>query len=135
MSERMTSKAYRGLQEGQKSSQRPRTPQESSKHRNVKTEVDGIIFASKKESDRYGQLKILMRSGEITNVELQPKYEIIVNGTKICTYIGDFAYYRIKPTKGNVVEDVKSEHTRKLPVYRLKKKLMLAVHGIDIEEV
>jgi len=34
-----------------------------------------------------------------------------------------------------VIEDVKSPVTRKLPAYRLKKRLMLACHGITIVEV
>jgi hypothetical protein len=50
----------------------------------------------------------------------------------VCKYISDFVYLE---NGQKIVEDVKSEYTRKLPVYRLKKKLVKAVHGIDIKEV
>ena len=56
----------------------------------------------------------------------------MINGVKVCTYIADFTYEELG---GVVVEDVKSEFTRKDPVYRLKNKLMKACHGIDIREV
>lgn len=99
---------------------------------NIKTEIDGIIFDSAKEAKRYVELRYLQLSGEISNLELQVPYELPVNGEKVAAYVCDFRYQRNGET---VVEDVKSKHTRKLPVYRLKKKLMKSVHGIEIKEV
>ena len=49
-----------------------------SKYRNVKTEVDGILFASKKEARRYSELKLLERAGEIAHLELQPRIKICI---------------------------------------------------------
>lgn len=111
------------------------------KYGNIKTEVDGIIFDSVKEAARYGELKLLVKAEEICDLEVQPRYELKVNGIRLGAYVGDFRYFRyIEPLvsvrqgydRVEVVEDVKGVKT---PVYRLKKKLMLALHNIDIEEI
>lgn len=47
-------------------------------------------------------------------------------------YVADFVYQADGQT---VVEDVKSPATRKLAVYRLKKHLMMSVHGLEVVEV
>jgi hypothetical protein len=100
------------------------------KYRAVKTEVDGIMFDSKREAARYMELVLLERAGEISRLELQPKYDCVVNGKKICTYKADFRYFN---ANGSVVEDVKGMKT---PVYRLKKKLVEALFpGVKIQEV
>ena len=98
------------------------------KYRNEKTIIDGITFQSKKEANRYFELKMLQKAGEISALELQPKYEIIPavtwNGKQLQAryYIADFQYWQ----DGNgIVEDVKSEITRKNPVYTLKRQLFL----------
>ena len=101
-----------------------------SKYRAKRTEVDGIMFASGKEARRYVELKALERAGEIVNLELQPSFEIVINEVKICTYKADFKYVKLGALT-EVVEDVKGFLT---PVYRLKKKLMKAWHGIEIKE-
>ena len=95
-----------------------------SKYRSVKTEVDGIVFASKRESIRYGELKMLERIGYISGLTLQPKFPMIVNGQKICTYLADFSFYE-KESKRLVVEDVKGVRTA---VYSIKKKLFHALY-------
>lgn len=92
------------------------------------TTVDGHRFASQAEARRYGELKLLEKAGEITNLELQPKYPLLVNGVVIAHYVGDFRYH----VKGlPVVEDVKGVKT---PLYRLKKKMLRAQYGIEIAE-
>jgi hypothetical protein len=48
------------------------------KYRNIKTIVDGITFASKKEAKRYSELKLLERAGMITDLELQPAFNLIL---------------------------------------------------------
>lgn len=106
------------------------------KYRNIKTVIDNIKFDSKKESYRYLELKQLQKQGKISDLTLQPKFILEINGCKICNYIADFSYYvqdsRTKAICLNrVVEDVKGMKTA---VYRLKKKLMKACHGIDILE-
>lgn len=100
-----------------------------SKYHAIKTEVDGYVFDSKKEAARYSELKLAEISGDISDLELQPRFPIIINETKICTYIADFRY---KERDGKeIVEDCKGMRTA---VYRLKKKLVLAVHGVEIFE-
>jgi len=103
-----------------------------SKYKNKKVTIDGIIFDSQKEGRRYEELKVLERAKVISGLELQPVFKCEVNGKHICRYIGDFRYVE---AGGIVVEDVKSAYTRKLPVYRLKKKLVAALHGVIISEV
>lgn len=95
--------------------------------------ADGIVFDSKKEMRRYLELQLLLRAGEIRYLELQPRYEMVVEGHKICSYLADFRYVDAAGT--TVVEDVKSAATRKLPVYRIKVKLLRALHGIEVREV
>jgi len=102
-----------------------------SKYNAIKTEVDGYIFASRKEAARYSELKILEKAGEISDLELQPQYPCTVNSKLICKYIADFRYTSNK--RGNVViEDAKGFKT---PVYRLKKKMVEAIYNIIIIEV
>ena len=96
----------------------------------VKTKVDGILFDSKAEASRYMVLVLLERQGEIQRLELQPKFDCIVNSKKICSYRADFRYFT---NRGVVVEDVKGMKT---PVYRIKKKLVEALYpGVKIQEV
>lgn len=101
------------------------------KYRAVRTEVNGITFDSAAEARRYGELLLLMRAGKIRQLALQPTFNCIVNGKKVCQYRADFSYF-----EGNnqVVEDVKSDPT-KTPVYRLKRKLVEALFPVTITEV
>ena len=103
----------------------------SSKFGAKKTIVDGITFDSKWESERYGQLKAMERGGIVTDLELQVKYDIVINDIKICKYIADFVYKEESPDGKikEIVEDAKGFET---PEFKLKKKLMKAVHNIDI---
>lgn len=102
-----------------------------SKFNAVRCEADGIFFDSKKERDRYQQLKLLERGREIKNLKLQPAFPLIVNGVKIGTYKADFGYDDMRADQ-EIVEDVKGFKT---PVYRLKKKLVAAIYGIEVREV
>jgi hypothetical protein len=104
-----------------------------SKYGNKKTEVDNILFDSNKEAGRYIQLRFLKNAGYIKDLEMQVPYELTVNGERVASYIADFRYYDVETGK-TIIEDVKSSFTRKLPVYRLKKKLMKSIHGVDITE-
>jgi hypothetical protein len=103
-----------------------------SKYKAIRTEVDGLWFASKKEAKRYRELVLLEKAGAISHLELQPIYEINYQGVKICRYQGDFRYF-CKEKRARVLEDVKGMKT---PVYRLKKKLVEAFYpGTKIVEV
>lgn len=101
------------------------------KYRNKKTEVDGIVFDSKKEAGRYGELKLMERAGEISELKLQPSFDLVINGFKIGKYVADFQY-REGVCGKYIVEDVKGLKT---PVYRLKAKMVRAIHGIEIVEI
>jgi hypothetical protein len=101
------------------------------KYRNKKTVIDGISFDSSKEGRRYQELLLLERTGVIQNLRRQVRFPLSVNGQLICTYIADAVYTE---NGHEVVEDTKSPVTRKLPVYRIKYKLLRAIHGIAIRE-
>lgn len=106
----------------------------ASKYQNKKTLHLGIQFDSRKEANRYQELLYMERAGLIRNIELQPRYDIIVNGKKCGFYKADFRYEN-KNTGEIVVEDVKGGDATKTPVYQLKKKLIKALYDIDIVEV
>ena len=111
-----------------------------SKYGNRKTMVFGQAFDSKHEAERYLELRAMERDGKIRHLATQVPFELIpaqYDGKKLlerpATYIADFTYW--VPEKYGfryVVEDAKGCKT---DVYRLKKKLMLQVHGIRIQEV
>jgi len=104
-----------------------------SKYKAVKTIVDGIKFDSKKEAARYQELKLLERGGHIKDIELQPRFDFVLNDVKMGFYKADFRY-KLKfygDEYREIIEDVKGFKT---PMYRLKKKMMKAFHGIDILE-
>lgn len=109
------------------------SPVKPNKFRNKKTEVDGILFDSKKEAKRYGELKLLERACKITKLVVQRRFPLKVNGYVICTYIADFEYFDIDQGR-LVVEDTKSPITRVQPEYRIKVKLMKAIYDIDVRE-
>lgn len=113
------------------SAQTPPTTPKKSKYGAVKTEADGIMFDSKREASRYQELRLLEQAGEITNLRLQVPFELIPKskyGMPI-RYIADFTY-----NDGNgqlIVEDAKGVKT---PVYRIKRRLMAELKGIEIKE-
>lgn len=122
------------------------------KYKNSKICVDGIKFDSKREAGRYLQLKAMEQAGEITGLKRQVKFELIPTQRAPSTevyragpqkglpkpgavlerpiyYIADFTYSQ---DGKQVVEDAKGFRTKD---YKLKKKLMLYLHGIEIREV
>lgn len=94
------------------------------KYKNKKTEIDGIKFDSKKEANRYCELKLLEKAGEIKELGLQVRFELQEgfkkNGKtyRPITYLADFVYVNKKGM--TIVEDVKGKKT---DVYSIKKKM------------
>lgn len=103
------------------------------KYRNKKTVVDGFKFDSKKEANRYLIYKDEKERKRILDFKMQVKYKFIINGQLVCSYVSDFVITHLDGR--TEVIDVKSEMTRKLPVYRIKKKLMKAIYNIEVKEV
>jgi hypothetical protein len=102
------------------------------KYGNIKQEKHGKTWDSKKELSRYEELKLLEIAGEIANLSIQPRFEVCpsvtINGQRKMPpryYFADFQYYDNK-TDEWVIEDVKSEATRKDKTYRLKRQLFLS---------
>lgn len=132
-----------------------RTMAGGKKYHSHEVAVDGVTFASKKEARRYLDLKLMEQTGRIKGLELQKKYILIPaqrepdtfgpRGGKIkgkllekeCAYYADFVYREVVPFAPEeeypvVVEDTKGFRTE---AYKIKKKLMLYVHGVRIREV
>tara|TARA_B100001063_G_C16451347_1_gene398481 strand:- start:230 stop:604 length:375 start_codon:yes stop_codon:yes gene_type:complete len=96
-----------------------------------KTVAMGLKFDSKWEAERWGQLKSMERAGIVTQLERQIRYDLTINDVKICSYIADFRYL-LEEENGLfklVVEDAKGILT---PEFKLKKKLMKAIHNIEL---
>lgn len=105
-----------------------------SKYHAKRTSVDGIVFDSKREADRYLVLKSMEKDGTIEDLRRQVRYELIpafdVGGKhyRPVFYVADFVY--VEDGK-EVVEDVKGMRT---DVYRIKSKLFARRYGKVIKE-
>ena len=127
----MTSAEFRALltKNGTLEPKKPIPTQKTSKYRSEKANADEKVFDSRKERNRYLELKNQQERGIISGLECQKQF-VLQEGfrdkdgkwQRPITYICDFFYQ-----EGDewVVEDVKSRMTQQLPVYRLKKKLFL----------
>jgi hypothetical protein len=104
-------------------------PRRPSTWKNVPVVDGGYRFDSKAEHRRWQQLVLLEKAGAISDLLVHPRYQIVVNGHPICTYIGDFQY---EDRGQRVTEDVKGRVT---DAFRIKSKLMRAVFGITVREV
>ncbi len=121
-----------------------------SKYHNSKTEVDGIMFDSKKEAKYYLYLKQLEKEGKIKDLRRQVSFELVpavwcdeVKHLKTkdkivrrqvqrpITYVADFVYTDTSDGSTQVI-DAKG---LRLDVYLIKKKMMRAFLGIEIKEV
>lgn len=124
-----------------------------SKYHNKKITAGGETFDSKREYNRYRELLLLEKAGEISNLRRQVKFVLIpaqyektperyargkrkgeLKQGKVlereCAYLADFVY--IDSNGEKVVEDTKGVKTKE---YIIKRKLMLYTHGIQIKEV
>jgi hypothetical protein len=100
------------------------------KYNAKKTVIDGIAFDSKAEARRYQELLLLQRAGEISDLELQPKFLLQAGFTdntgkrqRAIHYIADFQYVE---NDQMIIEEVKGY--KKNAVWRLKKKMFLYHH-------
>ena len=106
------------------------------KYKAKKIVHDGITFDSKKEFNRY--LELLAMADGIKDLQRQVKFQLtpkmtgVLRTERASHYIADFTYCL---GEQKIVEDVKSDFTRKLPLYILKRKLMKMIHNIEIVEI
>lgn len=112
------------------------------KYGNKKIQLDGILFDSKKEANRYCELKLLEHCGKIAELQLQKEFVLIPaqyegdGKQRKCVeravkYKADFYYFDFD-TGRYVCEDTKGFKTKE---YILKRKMMLYFHKIRIFEI
>lgn len=106
-------------------------PAKKNKYGAQKTELDGLVFDSKKESVQWAKFCRMEAAGLISNLKRQTALEFYVKGKKMFTYKPDMEYDT--PDGVHHYVDVKSEITAKNPVFRLKRKIIEAEYGIAIE--
>jgi hypothetical protein len=100
-----------------------------SKYRAIRTNG----YASKREAEYAANLWALARAGKIVNLSEQVSFELLPatkDFPRPLRYVADFLYFD-KESIRHVV-DVKGMRT---PVYKLKKRLMKQLLGVEIEEV
>lgn len=114
--EHMTAKQYRDI--------KPRKNKFGAK----KARIDGHTFDSIKEAKRYAALKQLEDCGVISDLELQPVFPLIIDDRHVlirskgypngraAKYTADFRYRQDGKV---IVEDVKSDPTRKTSALRI----------------
>lgn len=124
-----------------------------SKYGAIKETVDGVTFHSRKEARRYQELCVLLKAGEIRDLELQPEFRLDVQPDEsdacdpviLGVYRADFRYdervvrgVKLPPQTGpsieweDVIEDVKGFKT---PLYKWKKRHVEAQYGVTIREI
>lgn len=122
-----------GLGEHGKTNQKPASadqkPKKRSKYGNKRTEYAGKAFDSAHEAEVYKQLELRVRAGDLRGVICQQAFQL-PGGVK---YIADFVALKNDGTYD--VIDAKSDATRKDKVYRIKRRQMREVLGIEIVEV
>lgn len=102
------------------------------KYGNKKVMLDGIRFDSKREAEYYAALKLREKAGEVIGVELQRPFALLGNnGMLIATYKADFCFWDNVADRFRVI-DVKGVETKD---FKLKKKMMLGLLGINVEVV
>lgn len=85
-----------------------------------------IAFDSRAEGRRYDELRLLENAGQITNLQRQVAYPIVVNGVTVGKYLADFVYQANGET---VIEDVKGKDTA---LSKFKRKAVQAMTGIPV---
>ena len=116
----------------------PKGSQGAAKYHNERDERNGIRFDSRKEARRYDELMVMLKSGLISDLRLQPQFTlqesyVTETGERIraVRYTADFSY---RFGGKLVIEDVKSGPTR-TKEYLRNRKFMRSKFGIDIQEI
>ena len=108
---------------------------------NIKKHIasDGTVLDSKRECQRYEELCLLQKAGEIVDLLVHPRYKIIIRGVpillksarypggRVLTYVADFSYKINSNRRTEVIEDVKMQSGYRTEQYRIKRALMDAM--------
>ena len=124
--------------------------EKSSKYRNVKVQIDGHTFDSKREAAIYQDLKARQAAGEVRDIRLQvawplycpeqnpsvPVGAVNTPAIQVAEYIADFVFYERDDAAQcwrRVVADAKGG--RNTQMFQLKKKWLFLQSGIEIREL
>jgi len=88
-------------------------------------------FPSTGEYKRFLQLKRMELAAVISNLALQTRYRIHINGKLFCTYVPDFEY-DITDTGEHVIEDYKGSRKHSDTSSKLRRKAAELYHGINV---
>lgn len=102
-----------------------------SKFKNIRVFNDAGKFDSKWEAERYQQLQLLEKAGEIRDLRAQVSFSLMANDEQVGSYVADAVYFDVKLNR-KVVEDAKGCKT---PLYRWKARHFRAQYGFAITEV
>lgn len=106
-------------------------PKGENKYHAKITVVDNIKFRSKLEAKRWAELRFMERAGLIHDLKHHTRYPFFIDSVYIAFYESDFEYVE-KKTGDKIVEDTKGYAT---DVYKIKRRLMQAIYGIEVKEI
>lgn len=110
-----------------------KNPPRANKYGAKPTIIDNIRFASRAEARRYQELVLLRMGGVVSELRCHVPYSLTIAGVHVCDYVSDFSYVE---NGAPVVEDVKGVLKGSAwRLFKIKKRLMLIVHGIDVRVV
>jgi len=104
-----------------------------------KCEFNGFKFDSQTEMSRYMELMMLVKIGDVRDLEVHPCIRIDVDGVHICKYNPDFRYKNklgetiVEDVKGNWKNKKAFHATTNWQIFRLKCKMLKAIYGIEVQ--
>jgi hypothetical protein len=108
-----------------------RTINRKAKFKNIRTEQDGVTHDSGWEAERFQQLKLMEKAGEIRDLRHHVGFPLLVGDELVGSYEADAVYFDQRLNR-KIVEDAKGCRT---PLYRWKARHFKAQYGFSITEV
>lgn len=106
------------------------------KYRNQRIKIDGVTYDSKKEVKAMADLSWRQHLGEITDLKYHQRYRLEVRGVHVCDYEADFTFREhVPPVRFRVVDCKGYKRGAAWVMFQIKRKLMLACHGIEVEVI
>lgn len=122
-------------------------PPSKSKYRNKKIKADGYTFDSEKEYLRYYELKLLEKAGNITDLKIKERFELVPKTPRFKNsiyYESDFTYTDennnfiiedVKPDFSNLKSEKAYKKTNAYYIFKIKKRWLYERYGYIITEI